>query len=286
MITSSAIPAMRAVRVLRSLLVAVVAMGLGLVMAGPARAAKPGDINPDTQGSILVQRHAIPKGGTVGDAKPAPGVTIAIARVTSVDLTTVAGWADVASLMDLMTSGTAHVVTLGPRQTLVTDSRGEALFEDLPVGLYRVWEIASPDGHISMDPYYVTVPIQHPVSGDWLHQVTTIPKYGLVEEGTELPTSTPTPTVTVTATATATITPTPPLPTTGGDFNFVRNINPRSTPQLLLTGGGARLPRVAGVPPLPRTGAEIAGLAFAAAGLATSGTWLVLAVKRHRQNNL
>jgi fimbrial isopeptide formation D2 family protein/LPXTG-motif cell wall-anchored protein len=171
---------------------AAIAVVLGGGASGtPANAAPVGpNVDPTATGSIIVHKlvqpgaaSGLPNDGSaltqqqLAGLTPLAGVGFAVQRVTSVDLTTNAGW-------DATTGLTAAAVLADPdRYPLAasgsgtTDTAGDATFSSLPVGLYLVTETGPGGNPIAQPapPFLVTLPL---ATGDdsWLYDVNVYPK--------------------------------------------------------------------------------------------------------------
>lgn len=181
-------------RRLRSLAAAVGAAALGAVLAlgavAPASAAQ--NIDPDATGSISVHKFAqpdvatgLPNDGTQVDTTgltPLAGVTFTVQQVTDIDLTDPADWQEIEGLTAASVQAD-H--TLGAAQSQTTDAAGDAVFGDLPVGLYLVSETDTGDNGVTITgaPFLVTIPLA--VDGDWLYDVHVYPKNTVTEAPTK-----------------------------------------------------------------------------------------------------
>ncbi|GAB2469713.1 LPXTG cell wall anchor domain-containing protein [Xylanimonas ulmi] len=153
----------------RKLVSWVVALGATLapVAAATPAAASSAVIDPTRLGSLTV--HSYRMGDDVSSARPASGERFAVAQVDGVDLTSDSGWREAARLA----SGGQGIPNLGPADLRVTDGSGQASFSRLPVGLYRVEQLAV--GGVA--PFYVTIPMTDPDDGaSWLYDVDVHPK--------------------------------------------------------------------------------------------------------------
>lgn len=60
--------------------------------------------------------------------------------------------------------------------TAVTDSDGKAVFNDLPLGVYLVYQSGGGEKFYPIDPFVVTVPVTSASGTDWLYDVDASPK--------------------------------------------------------------------------------------------------------------
>lgn len=162
--------------------------------AAPASAAPL--VDPDEVGSITVHKleapetpTGLPNNGTQVDTTgldPLAGVEFRVRQVTGVDLSTNTGWVDASDLADVFDAAdpdgsiTGAGYALGAGESLLTDAAGEAVFSDLPVGLYLVEETSVPAGVTPSAPFLITVPLTDPENRDtWLYDVHVYPKNAL-----------------------------------------------------------------------------------------------------------
>lgn len=183
--------------------VAALALGLtgAVALAGPASAAVPPNIAPDTnQSSIVVHKHSQPAGeqepgdGTIVDPAPGDpinGVEFDLYKLSSVDLTTAAGWAianaisEADGVVESVTGDPATAVTIGgvsypvaAAGTQETAGQGTATFESLSYGIYLVIEGAdNGDNGITTKaaPFVVSLPFATS-DNTWLTTVHAYPK--------------------------------------------------------------------------------------------------------------
>ena len=167
------------------------------LVAGMIIPASADPIIPDANevGSLTVTKLSNP-GGTLDpatglltapptDAELLAGATFKLEPVvsiggTAVDLNTQAGWEAIAAA----TPAALNASILGPEvetnvtpANLTTTTDGTVVWEDLPIGLYRVTETQAPGGYVGSDPFFVTVPITHPTDLDeWVYDVHVYPK--------------------------------------------------------------------------------------------------------------
>lgn len=162
-----------------------------LVLSGAqtASAAEPLTVDPAKQGSLNIHKFEQPEDiGGEGDGTqqdttgltPIGGIgfTVKLIDRTEVDLATNAGWQKVAGLNGDVNQATAlgFDATQPAPDELFTDANGDAVFSNLPVGLYLVTETTS-NGYTPAVPFIVTVPITDPENLDnWLYDVHLYPK--------------------------------------------------------------------------------------------------------------
>lgn len=176
-----------------------VALGVGAAggaTAAPVGAANPG-IPPGSTGSLTIHEYlqpvesrpssegmALPPSAVEG-LTPLPGATFKVQQVPNVDLTKNSGWVaaekvvkkfDPFSPEKTVEGGTAAALT----QT--TNSKGEALFSSLPVGLYLVQQVGfapvAENQQMTMSmPFLITVPMTDPSTVDsWVYNLHVYPK--------------------------------------------------------------------------------------------------------------
>lgn len=180
-------------RVLAGLTAASLAMLGGTTMAAADDPTTPpapsiANINPQALGSVTIYKFeepaiatGLPHNGTaltpaqLAGLTPLPGVTFSVQKVTSIDLTTVAGWAAAQGLTATTVIANPGSYPLGSAATDVTDGAGRADFTSLPVGLYLVRETNAPASVVNgMDPFLVSIPLA--TNGVWNYDVTVYPK--------------------------------------------------------------------------------------------------------------
>ncbi|WP_102509752.1 SpaH/EbpB family LPXTG-anchored major pilin [Sanguibacter massiliensis] len=168
---------------------AVLAVG-ALAAVGAAGAAQAAPIiDPATTGSIVVHKRLNPTGtllpgNGLPDASapgtPLEGIEFDVQRITTVDLTTTAGWT--AANGYAANPSTISAGDLAPATTQTTaGAGGTATFSPLVVGAYLVTEQLTPaqvaDGLTPAPPFVVTVPMTHPTDLDtWIYDVNVYPK--------------------------------------------------------------------------------------------------------------
>lgn len=157
-------------------------------IAGPAMAAdmNPGLIDPSKTATLNVHKFEQPvKQGEPGDGtaqdttglNPLSGIKFKVERVSDIDLTTNAGWEQVAGLSAEDAQGMSRDAAV----EVTTDANGLAKFENLPLGLYVVTEELTDDqlasGITGIEPFLVTLPISDPNNrNQWLYDVNVYPK--------------------------------------------------------------------------------------------------------------
>lgn len=168
----------------------------------------PGNINPDTVGSIVIHKMAEPSTGTAGDSHEvadgpqAPtgaklqGVKFSIKKVEGIDLATAAGWDKLAKVTAKMNAaqdkktataaveaeGLTLVAAQGAGNTdeKVTTAEGKVEFTNLPIGVYMVTE-GDDTGNNGITakaaPFLVTVPFPSKTEASgWNYNVHVYPK--------------------------------------------------------------------------------------------------------------
>lgn len=121
--------------------------------------------------------------GAVGIA----GVKFSAKRVSDINLSTNAGWQQAGkAALDLSgavpavrESSTPGAPELGTDAAVerTTDSNGELVFDDLPIGLYLVQETETPAGVTPSAPFMVALPLTDPSNqSNWLQDVYVYPK--------------------------------------------------------------------------------------------------------------
>ena len=198
----------------KKLLMATSAVGaMLLAMIAPAAAfadAAVSDIDPNETGTIHITKLVTDQPGTPGNGTkiadpsgtPLPGATFEICQVksvtwsrlvdpltykyepvtTTIDLTTAEGWdnyADLNSRSLILTPFTDPTDSPGfDCSTGITDSNGELVFDNLPIGLYQIREIGVPSGYSANPaPFLVTIPTVDPTDTDnWMYEIWVYPK--------------------------------------------------------------------------------------------------------------
>lgn len=174
----------------------------GAVAASAAPTIPPGTEDQPTVGKVTI--HKSEQGSTLGSpanglplgtepTNPIKGVTFTAEQITSVksedvtyslDLKTNAGWQNAAKLEFTPPStwkfggADATVATVLARtKNTGTATYENAVFEDLPVGLYLFTETAAPVGVTKSAPWVMTVPLTHPTAlNEWLYDIHVYPK--------------------------------------------------------------------------------------------------------------
>ena len=141
------------------------------------------------QVTLNIHKHAAPviAGATSNglppetpiDTKKNPALAGAVFEVEPVlvngdpvDLTSIAGW----RLAEEIQKGRTDGVTYGEATPLTTNDDGLATGA-FNIGLYRVTESKAPNGYVGSAPFYVTLPMTHPVERNtWLNEVHVYPK--------------------------------------------------------------------------------------------------------------
>lgn len=171
--------------------IGVASIGVLGVASGASAEPIPGNINPETVGSIIIHKHVEDEASTPGEPAGAPleGVTFKVTEVLylndSVALDTAEGW----QAIDGLTVEGAQTgdFSRGTSQDVTTDALGAATAGNLGIGLYLVEEIASGPNLITTPaaPFLVTIP--YPTDSGWDYNVDVYPKNLL---GTVNPTKT------------------------------------------------------------------------------------------------
>lgn len=206
-------------------LVTAAALVLGGAVAATAAPTIPSTPPASTTGNLHITKLTTPDNGgdasngmpvAAGDlpvgAEPIENVEFTVKRVTgylpdggaapaddvAINLSTNAGWLAAAAIeydaaTDTWSAGGVAVddIYFGDAQDGDTDTNGQLVFANLPIGLYFVEETDTPAGVTPAAPFLVTVPITNPVdivgSGDaanpespagttWLYDVYVYPK--------------------------------------------------------------------------------------------------------------
>ena len=136
------------------------------------------------QVTLNIHKHAGPAGdardnGLKKDVNNAPleGAEFTVERVNlngePVDLTSIQGWRDAEKIQK---DPSLQGVTFTKVDTLDSNAQGLATGK-FPIGLYRVTESKAPNGYVGSAPFYVTLPMTHPVERNtWLNEVHVYPK--------------------------------------------------------------------------------------------------------------
>ena len=143
------------------------------------------DLDPLKTGSITIHKlvkddtNGTTEGNGLEDATatgtPLDGVTFTVERLTYVDLTTQAGWEELAGFNGDVAAAKATGVDAAIEKT--TAGGGLAEFDGLPLGAYVVTEIATPAGYVGSKPFIITVPMTHPTDlNKWVYDVHAYPK--------------------------------------------------------------------------------------------------------------
>lgn len=104
-----------------------------------------------------------------------PGAQYKIERIDA-DLKTNEGWRKASKIAAGTESATVIAIKTGEKtRTVTTDQNGDVT-TTLPLGLYRVTELAAPGHEVNAKPFYVTLPMTN-VKGDaWNYDVHVYPK--------------------------------------------------------------------------------------------------------------
>ena len=103
------------------------------------------------------------------------GATFTVEKLTSVDLTTQAGWEKLAGYNGNVDTAKADGAQKKGEKT--TGADGLATFDNLPLGAYVVTETVTPAGYVGSKPFIITVPMTHPTDlNKWVYDVHAYPK--------------------------------------------------------------------------------------------------------------
>ena len=103
------------------------------------------------------------------------GATFTVEKLTSVDLTTQAGWEKLAGYNGNVDTAKADGAEKKGEET--TGADGLATFNNLPLGAYVVTETVTPAGYVGSKPFIITVPMTHPTElNKWVYDVHAYPK--------------------------------------------------------------------------------------------------------------
>lgn len=163
----------------------------GMGTAAHAAPAGEGNIDFEATGSITVHKHSQP--ATAGDPasgadlgvlpNPLEDVEFSLEKVTSIDLSDEAHWAQLEDLTPADVADNLEAVE-GP---LRTDEDGMLTFEDLDVGVYLVTEGADHgDNNIvrKAEPFLVIIPTA--LNGKWTYNIHVYPKNSQTKVSKEL----------------------------------------------------------------------------------------------------
>ncbi|WP_026459788.1 SpaH/EbpB family LPXTG-anchored major pilin [Schaalia suimastitidis] len=175
----------------RSLIAVTLACALtisALLMAWPAQAADPADIDTSRTGTITIHKYETPafqaqagNGTPIDvpvDARIVAGVTFTVSKI-NVDLATAGGWTAIASMTPTQAAG--QLDTTFQTQTQVTaENTGIATFANLPLGAYLVRETNAPANVSSRaEDFIVTIPFPSEEVGgtsSWVYDPHVYPK--------------------------------------------------------------------------------------------------------------
>ena len=103
------------------------------------------------------------------------GAKFKIERLSTVDLTTQAGWEKLATYKGDVEKAKADGVADAAEK--VTAGGGLATFSGLKLGAYVVTETETPAGYVGAKPFIITVPMTHPTDlNKWVYDVHAYPK--------------------------------------------------------------------------------------------------------------
>ncbi len=136
---------------------------------------------------LSADQHDGTKKATSPDREPLDGVVFRVTRVnekdadTPVDLTTNAGWATAMDYYKNLSLAQSRLSTVAADSKEVTTgaagTKGEAVFDGLPIGLYYVTEVSAPAGYTRAADFLVTLPMTEPVERkSWMYNVHVYPK--------------------------------------------------------------------------------------------------------------
>ena len=143
------------------------------------------DLDTSKTGSITIHKYVkdANNGTTAGNGlednsnhgTPLDGAKFKIQRLTTVDLTTQAGWEKLAGYNGNVDTAKAGGVEDAGEKT--TAGGGLATFSGLPLGAYVVTETETPAGYVGAKPFIITVPMTHPTElNKWVYDVHAYPK--------------------------------------------------------------------------------------------------------------
>lgn len=147
------------------------------------------NLDPAARGTLTIDKrqrtdangttagNGLPDSSVTGD--PVAGVTYKIEKLTSVDLTTQAGWEKLAGYADV---ASAVADGVGTATSLTTGDTGKVTFSDLTLGAYVVTETSVPSGYTLSAPFIVTVPMTNPTDNTrWNYDPIVYPKNAKTE---------------------------------------------------------------------------------------------------------
>lgn len=143
------------------------------------------DLDTSKTGSITIHKYVkdATNGTTAGNGledtsdhgTPLDGAKFKIERLTTVDLTTQAGWEKLAGYNGNVDTAKAGGVEDAGEKT--TAGGGLATFDNLKLGAYVVTETETPAGYVGAKPFIITVPMTHPTElNKWVYNVHAYPK--------------------------------------------------------------------------------------------------------------
>lgn len=214
------------------------------------------DIKPDAVTKLTV---ILPK--VSGQA--VSGISFTLQRIDAIDLTTTAGWDKAVALSDEQAAQAPSTLTVEKS----SDSNGRVVFENLPIGVFRVVENPGqnrPDGYRPTKPMVITLPVGDTDNAQWIYSVEITAKGQPVEPPVTTPPEKPDepgnpfiPLIPVLAIIPfiplASPTPVPPPPLE----------KPTTSAPRVLSQAPEEIPRRKGIPKLPNTGANVGYLAIA-----------------------
>lgn len=167
-------------------------------------ASELGNIKADTVGSLTIHKYKeagnTSKLSVSGTSKlpeslkdkALAGVTFKVRKINGLDVTTVDGFTKATELSGAtarkLAEGAANIggYTLEDGTEQVTDTNGEAKFENLAVGAYMVFETDAPkEVTAKSDPFLVTIPLRDAEANIWQYNVHVYPKNEIKSESTK-----------------------------------------------------------------------------------------------------
>ncbi|WP_022869020.1 SpaH/EbpB family LPXTG-anchored major pilin [Schaalia vaccimaxillae] len=156
-----------------SLLAAFAIAAGGFALPVAAMAADPElpsliDVTPGRTGTLTIHKYLQTEDNGVVDGNgqpqdmagqtPVPGVVYKVERLSTIDLTTQAGWETLVGYNNNVATARAGGVDPAPADQ-TTGPNGTATFANLPIGAYIVTEVSVPAGYTASDPFLITVPM-------------------------------------------------------------------------------------------------------------------------------
>lgn len=135
-------------------------VGASVVATLPAAVAQAQvDVNHTTKLTIKkYEGEPVGENGSLDGMKTIKGVTFKVERIATAPLNTAKGWEDVAAAGEKKVSELTADPNFTPKE-VATNGDGEAIFEDLGVGLFRVTELRAEGAkHSVATPFLLTLP--------------------------------------------------------------------------------------------------------------------------------